>query len=74
MQELFSADDLAGKSINRTGLGQTKNLGDYLPRVAHHPGRAFRLVATLFKNIEYPQNAELGLNKMGLPVRSGIFA
>jgi uncharacterized damage-inducible protein DinB len=54
---LFSIDDLSAITITRTELGQTKNLGDYLLRVAYHEavhsGQFLSYLRTL--NIERPQ-------------------
>jgi uncharacterized damage-inducible protein DinB len=53
----FSANDLSEITIIRTELGQTKNLGDYLLRVAYHEavhsGQFLSYLRTL--NITRPQ-------------------
>jgi len=54
---LFSINDLSEITITRTELGQTRNLGDYLLRVAYHEavhsGQLLSYLRTL--NIERPQ-------------------
>jgi uncharacterized damage-inducible protein DinB len=55
--QTFSVDDLSRITITRTELGQVKNLGDYLLRVAYHEavhsGQFLSYLRTL--NIARPQ-------------------